>query len=278
MSPLENVGVTMEALESRVQASREEIESVLRSTNVPLVPGTFPKRWCKLGETFAREVFDSVLSVIETRDWEPTASIPIQEVVSALEENYAAWVVEHVLRSYTTEGCESAAETVSLSVLATRIFRAEQILFESNGDTYASQLAAEWSNRLPKGTDVREEEVAEMAKVAKVAKVAGDGKDQSEEQQEEDKSELGFIALVRKEGLGMIDGKNKLVRKFSRKELSITPKIRFQQLFAARAEWRKDDLLSYLVGLDGGSTEKGAEILLVKWTRSGQGGAVFTKR
>ena len=38
-------------------------------------------------------------------------------------------------------------------------------------------------------------------------------------------------------------------------------------------------MLSYLVGLDGGSTEKGAEKLLGQVDRSGQGGTVvFTKK
>ena len=44
--------------------------------------------------------------------------------------------------------------------------------------------------------------------------------------------------------------------------------------------WRKDDMLSYLVGLDGGSTEKGAEKLLgqvdKKWT--GWYSSIFKKK
>lgn len=51
-----NIGVTMDTLESRVQASREEILSGLKLYNIPSVPGTQPQRWCKLESGFVMKV------------------------------------------------------------------------------------------------------------------------------------------------------------------------------------------------------------------------------
>ena len=51
-----SVGVSMDALESRVQASREQILNGLAANNIPAVPGTIPQRWCKLHPSYVIEV------------------------------------------------------------------------------------------------------------------------------------------------------------------------------------------------------------------------------
>ena len=203
---------------------------------------------------FLFQCFDSVLSVIATHDdWNPIESIPVQEVVAALNEHYVSWVVEHVLRTFSSEGCSGTSDHVALSVNAARFFRAEQVLVECNVGT-SSELAREWKTRLPRGV--------------------GTGAVQQEEGGEPNVEET-FVNLVRQEGLGLIEQDGiglRKIRTFLRRDLSIVTKTRFQQLFEARSEWTKDDLLYYLIGLEGG------EGLLMKWARATQGGTVFSKR
>ena len=248
-SQTQTIGVTMEILSQRVQASKEEILTGLETNNIPLVPNTSPKRWCKLNPDYIRECFDSILSVIETRstEWDPTSTVPVEAVVATLQDTYASWIIEHILRSFSMQGCTDTSKVIGLNIQATRMFRAEQVLVESssNGSSTSStitELAREWSTRLPKGIEVEDAEKNNT-----------------------------FVALVKFEGLGLINGDH--IHTFFRRNLANVPLVRFQQLFQERTEWQKEDLLRYLIGLEGEGVT-----LLVKWARAGNGGTTFTKR
>jgi hypothetical protein len=255
-SSQQSIGVTMDVLCQRVQASREEILKGLEDSKVPRVPGTTPQRWCKLSREFVIKCFDSILSVIETHDWAPTSSVPVTDMVSALEEHYAPWVVEHVLRSFSKHGSSSTTELVGLDIQLTQNFRAQQVLVEagaSNNSSAVSELARDWASRLPDGAHVDGEMVT----------------DDEKSSNNNNSAEVSvFLSLIQQKGLGLVDGDR--VRAFFREDLSTVPRVRFQQLFEEREEWCKEDLLPYLVGLEGAG-----ESLLVKYTR---GSTKFTKR
>mgnify|MGYP001494515357 CR=1 FL=1 len=168
-------------------------------------------------------------------------------MVTALTDDYVPWDVEHVVRIFSVDGCSGTSDVVGLSAKAVRMFRAEQVLVESsnNGSSTSStitELAREWSTRLPKGIEVEDAEKNNT-----------------------------FVALVKFEGLGLINGDH--IHTFFRRNLANVPLVRFQQLFQERTEWQKEDLLRYLIGLEGEGVT-----LLVKWARAGNGGTTFTKR
>lgn len=185
-------------------------------------------------------------------------------MVELLSEHYASWVVEHVLRTFSTDGCSGNSDDIALSVQATRVFRAEQVLVESKFGT-STELARDWENRLPKGVGRCDGDASSSS---------GGSDDGSASCSNFSSAEDEFVNIVKSEGLGLIEDGSGLrkIRTFLRRNLSSVTKTRFQQLFEARAEWKKEDLLYYLVGLDGG------ESLLVKWARGTQGGTIFSKR
>lgn len=249
-------GASLTVLESLVQASRSEILAGLKQLGVAEVPFTKDgvRRWCKIDNPYKLKCFDGILSVVETNSWDPASSIPVETVVSALSDQFEPWVIEHVLRLYSTEGPNSVLTTIGLDERRTQTFRAIQLL-ERLGQTekvLVSTIADEWARSLPSRL---------------LPKVDGD-----------DYSHV-FTDLVRTEALALVnkEATGDICQRFFAQDLPLSAEERFEKLFEMQQKWEKEDLVSYLKAVPGDLAS-----MLLKFTRStnvGTGGKIiYTRR
>jgi hypothetical protein len=220
----------------------------------PYQPPLFHRHFHHHHHHHHRQCFDAILSVVEINSWDPTSSIPVDDVVSALSGQFESWVVDHVLRLYSTEDTDSVLTTIGLDERRTQTFRAIQLL-ERLGQTekvLVSSIADEWAHSLP---------------ARLLPKVEGDAYAQA------------FSDLVRTEALALVhkEATGDTCQRFFAQDLPLSAEERFQELFGMQQKWVKEDLVNYLKAVPGDLAN-----MLLKFTRStnvGTGGeTVYTRR
>ena len=217
------------------------------------------------------QCFDSILSFVETHDWNPATSLPVDEIVEGLSGDFAPWVVEHVLRLYSSAGVRGTAATVGLHVRRVQIFRARQLL--AGGEEHGvADIAARWADSLP----------ANVAAATEKAAMEGNA---SPDADVEELQRQAFTSLVHSAALALVEHNQTrgemVCAKFFRSELARVPAERFRQLFQRRAQWLKDDLVSYISDLQ--QPGLSVDSMLLKFTRATSstekgGAAMYTCR
>ncbi len=180
--------------------------------------------------------------------------------MAGLSGDFAPWVVEHVLRLYSSAGVCDEADTVGLHVRRVQVFRARQLL-AGGGEHAVADAAARWADSLPAEIAAATEKAAEEANSS-----AGDDADVDVKVLQKQ----AFVRLVRTAALALVEHNNvrgeMTCTKFFRSELARVPAERFKQLFQRRAKWLKDDLVSYISDLQ--QPGLSVDSMLLRFTRA----------
>ena len=175
------------------------------------------------------------------------------DVVAVLSDQFEAWVVEHVLRLYSTEDTDSVLMTVGLDERRTQTFRAIQLLerLEQSEKVLISSIADEWVRSLPSRLAPNIDRDANAEAFADLIKQEA-------------------LALVSKEATGL------MCQRFFARDLPLSAEQRFEELFRMQQKWKKEDLVYFLKGVPGDLAN-----MLLKFTRStnvGTEGTIYTRR